>query len=136
MSSEKHGLAFDEDRFKYWRKNSFSGNSTICLCFIGVSQQYFQVSAIAVNTASLNTFRNKYQKFLIITFVHHIFSWQLFSCFSGLHTACGPKNAAHHWYPDLDYLKSTYGEGTKVRQLVMSLIHTVILACSYLITFI
>ena len=33
---------------------------------------------------------------------------------SGIHTATGPKHGTHHWYPDLDYMRSTYGEGTKV----------------------
>jgi len=33
--------------------------------------------------------------------------------FSGIHTATGPKHGTHHWYPDLDYMRSTYGEGTK-----------------------
>ena len=33
---------------------------------------------------------------------------------SGIHTATGPKHGTHHWYPDLDYMRTTYGEGTKV----------------------
>jgi len=33
--------------------------------------------------------------------------------YSGIHTAAGPKHASHHWYPDLDYLRTTYGEGDK-----------------------
>merc|ERR1712241_340770 len=33
--------------------------------------------------------------------------------FSGIHTAAGPKHGSHHWYPDLDYMRSTFGEGSK-----------------------
>ena len=33
---------------------------------------------------------------------------------SGIHTAAGPKHGTHHWYPDLDYMRSTFGEGGKV----------------------
>jgi len=29
--------------------------------------------------------------------------------FSGLHTAAGAKYGAHHWYPDMDYHRMTYG---------------------------
>jgi len=34
--------------------------------------------------------------------------------FSGkLHTAAGAKHGSHHWYPDLEFHKMTYGEGNK-----------------------
>ena len=41
----------------------------------------------------------------------------------GLHTAAGAKHGAHHWYPDLEYHRQTYGgDGpvSKVRKLICS----------------
>ena len=38
--------------------------------------------------------------------------------FSGkLHTAAGAKHGAHHWYPDLEYMRQNVPEGKQVKDL-------------------
>jgi len=51
--------------------------------------------------------------------------------FSGLHTAAGAKNGAHHWYPDLDYHRMTYGENKTKDVLVPDDVYQDMLARDY-----
>ena len=44
-----------------------------------------------------------------------LFHYEFLYLSGKLHTAAGANHGAHHWYPDLEFHKMTYGEGVKVR---------------------
>ena len=44
-----------------------------------------------------------------------LFHYEFLYLSGKLHTAAGANHGSHHWYPDLEFHKMTYGEGNKVR---------------------